>query len=163
VSVRCAPVTVSTIVVAVDVGKTSAVMSVTDSARQQLLGPVEFAMTRSGSAAVMHQVAAELPSSAQVKVGIEAAGHYHRPCWIICGRLVGKCWSSILLMSLSSAGCKARAGSRPMRSIWWRLVTDGEVLLGELAAWAGHRSRRVATRTATKNQLLGQVDRSFPG
>ena len=28
---------------------------------------------------------------------------------------------------------------------------------------AGHRQRRVATRTATKNQLLGQLDRCFPG
>ena len=33
----------------------------------------------------------------------------------------------------------------------------------ELAAWAAHRSRRVATRSATKNQLLGQLDRAFPG
>jgi hypothetical protein len=32
-----------------------------------------------------------------------------------------------------------------------------------LTAWAAHRSRRVGTRTATKNQLLGQLDRSFPG
>ena len=30
-------------------------------------------------------------------------------------------------------------------------------------AWAAHRHRRVATRTATKNQLLGQLDRCFPG
>ncbi len=29
--------------------------------------------------------------------------------------------------------------------------------------WSTHRSRRVATRTATKNQLLGQLDRCFPG
>ena len=35
--------------------------------------------------------------------------------------------------------------------------------IGELAAWAAHRHRRVATRTATKNQLLGQLDRCFPG
>ena len=34
---------------------------------------------------------------------------------------------------------------------------------GELTAWAGHRHRRVLTRTATKNQLLGQLDRCFPG
>jgi len=33
----------------------------------------------------------------------------------------------------------------------------------ELAAWSAHRTRRVETRTATKNQLLGQLDRSFPG
>jgi transposase len=44
-----------------------------------------------------------------------------------------------------------------------RLITDREVLIGELAAWASHRSRRVGTRTATKNQLLGQLDRAFPG
>jgi transposase len=37
------------------------------------------------------------------------------------------------------------------------------VLIGEVTAWAQHRSRRVATRTATKNQLLGQLDRAFPG
>ena len=43
------------------------------------------------------------------------------------------------------------------------MVTDRQVCIGELAAWAGHRSRRVATRTATKNQLLGQLDRAFPG
>jgi transposase len=33
----------------------------------------------------------------------------------------------------------------------------------ELAGWAAHRRRRVLTRTATKNQLLGQLDRCFPG
>ena len=42
-------------------------------------------------------------------------------------------------------------------------ITEREVRIGELAAWATHRSRRVATRTATKNQLLGQLDRAFPG
>ena len=42
-------------------------------------------------------------------------------------------------------------------------VTAGETVLGELAAWSAHRIRRVKTRTATKNQLLGQLDRSFPG
>ena len=33
----------------------------------------------------------------------------------------------------------------------------------ELAAWVAHRRRRVEVRTATKNQLLGQLDRAFPG
>jgi transposase len=35
--------------------------------------------------------------------------------------------------------------------------------LVELAAWVAHRRRRVQIRTATKNQLLGQLDRAFPG
>jgi transposase len=37
------------------------------------------------------------------------------------------------------------------------------VVVGQLAAWAAHRARRVLVRTATKNQLLGQLDRAFPG
>ena len=44
-----------------------------------------------------------------------------------------------------------------------RVITEREVLIGEVAAWAQHRSRRVATRTATKSQLLAQLDRAFPG
>ena len=35
--------------------------------------------------------------------------------------------------------------------------------IGEMAAWAQHGRGGSATRTATKNQLLGQLDRAFPG
>jgi hypothetical protein len=42
-------------------------------------------------------------------------------------------------------------------------VTAPVSTLGELTGWAAHRHRRVVTRTATKNQLLGQLDRCFPG
>jgi len=44
-----------------------------------------------------------------------------------------------------------------------RVITECDMLIDELAAWAHHRSRRVLTRTATKNQLLSQLDRAFPG
>ena len=53
--------------------------SVTDGARQRLLGPVEFAMTYAGLSSTVHQVMAMVKPSTQVKVGVEAAGHYHRP------------------------------------------------------------------------------------
>src|SRR4030095_6805943 len=43
-----------------------------------LLGPFEFAMTAPAVAAVLERVCAVLPGAA-VKVGVEAAGHYHRP------------------------------------------------------------------------------------
>jgi len=79
VSVHGAPVTSSTIVVAVDVGKTSAMLSATDNGRHRVLGPFEFTMTQSGLVAAVGRVSAVIPSGAQVKVGIEAAGHYHRP------------------------------------------------------------------------------------
>ena len=79
-SVQVAPATSSTIVVAVDVGKASAMFSVTDGARQRLLGPVEFAMTSMQVlSSTVHQVMAMVKPSTQVKVGVEAAGHYHRP------------------------------------------------------------------------------------
>lgn len=76
-SINGAPV-MAAMVVAVDVGKNTAVLSVTDSARQRFLGPVEFAMTAPAVAAVVERVCAVLPGGA-VKVGVEAAGHYHRP------------------------------------------------------------------------------------
>ncbi len=173
-SVHAAPVTVSTIVVAVDVGKTSAMLSATDGARKRLFGPVEFAMTRSGLAGAVHRVMAIVPPSTQVKVGVEAAGHYHRPVldyrwpagWEMLEfnpalvaeqrRVQGRRRIKTDAIDLEAITDLALAGQG-------RLITDRAVLFGELAAWAGHRSRRVATRTATKNQLLAQLDRAFPG
>lgn len=37
------------------------------------------------------------------------------------------------------------------------------MVLTELTVWSTHRTARVALRSATKNQLLGQLDRTFPG
>ncbi|GEP35054.1 hypothetical protein NSZ01_28220 [Nocardioides szechwanensis] len=42
-------------------------------------------------------------------------------------------------------------------------MTARAEVLGELGAWVTHRRRRVEARTSTKNQLLGQLDRAFPG
>lgn len=42
-------------------------------------------------------------------------------------------------------------------------VVLGDAALIELQAWVAHRRRRVGVRTATKNQLLGRLDRCFPG
>ncbi len=173
-SVHAAPVTLSTIVVAVDVGKTSAMFSATDSARKRLVGPVEFAMTRSGLAAATHQMIAVVPPSAQVKVGVEAAGHYHRP--VLDYRWpVG--WEVLEFNPAHVAEQRRVAGRRRIKTDAidleaitelalagrGQVITEREIRIGELAAWANQRSRRVAVRSATKNQLLGQLDRAFPG
>jgi transposase len=55
-----APVMAAT-VVAVDVGKNKAALSVTDAARHRLLGPVQFMMTAPALAAVVERVWAVLP------------------------------------------------------------------------------------------------------
>ena len=65
-------------VVAVDVGKNKAALSVTGADRHRLFGPAEFVMTAPALATVLDRVCAVLPAGA-VKVGVEAAGHYHRP------------------------------------------------------------------------------------
>ena len=79
-------------VVAVDVGKNTAAVLVTDSGRHRLLGPLSFSMTAQGVDSVIKQARAVLPVGV-VRVGVEAAGHYHRP-WQHqrCGR-VGRWWS----------------------------------------------------------------------
>jgi transposase len=171
---HAAPVTSSTIVVAVDVGKTSAMLSATDSARKRVFGPVEFAMTRSGLVAIVHRVNAVITPCAQVKVGIEAAGHYHRP---VRDYLWPAGWEVLEFNPAHVAEQRRIAGRRRVKTdaIDLEAITElvlagrglpvnaGAAVIGELSGWAMHRTRRVATRTATKNQLLGQLDRAFPG
>ena len=173
-SAQIAPVTSSTIVVAVDVGKTSALFSVTDAARRRLVGPWEFPMNRSGLTAAAARAMAAVPPSGWVKVGVEAAGHYHRP--VLDYRWPTE-WEVLELNPAHVAEQRRVQGRRRVKTDvidleaiaelvlagHGRPVTDRDDVIGELGAWAGHRSRRVATRTATKNQLLGQLDRAFPG
>ena len=161
-SVLNAPVTVSTIVVAVDVGKTSLMVSVTDSAHRQLMGPVEFAMTRSGLGAAAQRVLAVASSCPQIKVGVEAAGHYHRP--VVDYRWPAG-WEVLELNPAHVAEQRRVMGRRRVKTDAidleaitelmlagrGRVIGEREVLIGEMAAWAQHRSRRVVTRTATKN------------
>ena len=174
VSVHVAPVTSSTIVVAVDVGKTSALFSVSDAARHRLIGPSEFAMTGSGLTAAAARATAVVPPAGRVKVGVEAAGHYHRP---VLDHRWPDGWEVLELNPAQVAEQRRVQGRRRVKTDvidleaitelvlagYGRPVSDRDVVIGEVNAWAVHRSRRVATRSATKNQLLGQLDRAFPG
>jgi transposase len=177
VVVQAAPVTPSTIVVAVDVGKNEFAVSVTTADRSVLLKPrLGCPMTASALRAVVQDVERLLPPRAQVKVGIEAAGHYHRPLlapsswpagWELLElnpghvteqrRVLGKRTIKTDAVDLQAMTELLLAGrGLPVRS-------DNSSVLSELTAWSAHRTSRVALRTATKNQLLGQLDRTFPG
>src|SRR5262245_21409287 len=149
-------------------------LSATDGARGRVLGPVEFAMTRSGLAATVDRVSAVVPACAQVKVGIEAAGHYHRPV-LNYGWPPG--WEVLELNPAHVAEQRRVAGRRRVKTDVIDLeavtelvlagrgqaISEREGCIGELAAWATHRAQRVAVRTATKNHVLGQLGRGFPG
>lgn len=174
-SVHAAPVTSSTVSLAVDVGKSSFAWSLTNSARVRLLGPVECPMTGPSLREVVARVERVLPSEAHVKVGVEAAGHYHRPLLAPATWPAG--WEVLELNPAHVTEQRRVMGRRRVKTDAIDLeaitelllagrgiaVTAREAVLGELTAWSAHRTRRVAIRTATKNQLLGQLDRAFPG
>ena len=172
-SINGAPVMAAT-VVAVDVGKNTAVLLVTDAVRHRLFGPMEFAMTASAVAAVVERVCAVLPDAA-VKVGVEAAGHYHRP--LLGSRVWPAGWEVLELSPARVAEQRRVQGRRRVKTDAIDLEAITELVLAghgvpvtarvavvtELTGWAMQRGRRVQTRTATKNQLLAQLDRCFPG
>ncbi|MFI6722101.1 IS110 family transposase, partial [Kribbella sp. NPDC050470] len=175
-SVHAAAVTSSTVVVAVDVGKSSAVLSVTDAARHRLLGPVEFTMTRSSLSQVVDRVRGVLPGAGEsVRVGVEAAGHYHLPLietstWPAGWELLELNPAHVTEQRRVQGRRRVKTDAVDLEAITELLlagrglpVAGRDVVIGELVAWVAHRTRRVQTRTATKNQLLGQLDRSFPG
>ena len=160
-------------VVAVDVGKTTAAALITDAGRQRLLGPFSFSMTAQGVDGVITKARAVLPAGV-IRVGVEAAGHYHRP---LATPTVWPGWEVVELNPAHVTEQRWAMGRRRVKTDALDLEAMTELLLagrgvlvhpdvpalGELASWAGHRQRRVLTRTATKNQLLGQLDRCFPG
>jgi transposase len=161
-------------VVAVDVGKNKAALSVMSADRHRLFGSAEFAMSAPALASVLQRVCAVLPAG-PVKVGVEAAGHYHRP---LLGPGVWPAgWELLELSPARVAGQRRVQGRRRVKTDAIDLEAITEVVLAghgvvvtarvaavaELTGWAMQRGRRVQTRTATKNQLLAQLDRCFPG
>ncbi len=163
------------VVVAVDVGKNTVALSVTDDQRHRLLGPLDFAMTRPGLAATVSKIAGVVSSGAVVRVGIEAAGHYHQPLMVPSSWPAG--WE---LRELNPAHVTEQRRVQGRRRVKTdaidleaitelmlagrgQVVTDRALVIGELAARVAHRTRRVQARSALKNQLLGQLDRAFPG
>jgi len=176
VSVHAAAVTSSTIVVAIDVGKNEFAVSVTDTARRKLLKPkLGCPMTGPSVREVVARISRLLPWDAVVKVGIEAAGHYHLP--LLAAAVWPTGWELLELNPAHVTEQRKVLGKRTIKTDVIDLeamtelllagrglpVTATEAVLVELTAWSAHRSRRVEIRSGLKNQLLGQLDRSFPG
>jgi transposase len=68
------------VVVAVDAGKNEFAVSVTDAQRTKLMKPrLGCPMTAPSLREVLAAIGVVVPAAARVKVGIEAAGHYHQP------------------------------------------------------------------------------------
>jgi transposase len=131
-------------------------------------------MTAPALAAVLERVCAVLPA-APVKVGVEAAGHYHRP--LLGSGVWPADWEVLELSPARVAEQRRVQGRRRVKTDAIDLEAITELVLAghgipvtarvaavtELTGWAMQRGRRIQTRIATKNQLLGQLDRCFPG
>jgi transposase len=174
--VHVAPLSASTVVVAVDVGKNEFAVSVTDADRIPLMKPrVGCPMTAPSLQMVRAAIEAVVPVGSRVKVGIEAAGHYHQPLLSASAWPAG--WEVLELNPAQVSEQRKVLGKRTIKTDTVDLeamtalvlaghgwpVREAVTVLTELTAWAAHRRSRVAVRSATKTQLLGQLDRSFPG
>ena len=164
------------LVVPIDVGKEKAMALVCDHYGEVIVEPFEFPLSEPGFALLASAIArSEAARSAEiVRVGVEAAGHYHRT---LVARLrfggyevvelnpaaVKESRAQQLLARLKSdardlgamAELMVRGGGRQPA-----LRTDA---LATQAAWVGHRRRKVAARVALANQVIGELDLVFPG
>ena len=149
---------------------------VRDFTGRRLAAPFAFALDRAGVAEFVARVEAVLPVDvALVRVGVEACGHYHRS--LVASGVLPDGWQLVELNPAWVAAQRRVNGSARRKTDPIDLDAIGDLLVAgrgyevavgaeplvELASWVAHRRRRVAVRTATKNQVLSQVDRCFPG
>ena len=164
------------VAVPVDVDKHTAMAMVCDFAGRRLAAPFSFRQDRAGVAEFVGRVEQALPAGAVlVRVGVEACGHYHRP--LIASGVLPADWQRVELNPAWVRAQRRVNGSARRKTDPIDLLAIADLLIAgrgyevavgdeplvELAGWVAHRSRRVQTRTGLKNQLLGQVDRCFPG
>jgi transposase len=111
----------------------------------------------------------------RVEVGVEAAGHYHRP--LTASGLLPRDWKLIEFNPAHVTEQRRVLGKRGVKTDQVDLVAMYDLLVAgrgqlagrrdgallELQAWTALRFRRVTAVIAPNNQLLGQMDRAFPG
>jgi transposase len=164
------------VAVPIDVGKHSAMAMVSDFAGRRLCAPFEFAQDRSGLTELIARVEHVLPAETMlVRVGVEACGHYHRP--VVASGVLPKEWQLVELNPAWVTAQRKVNGSARRKTDPIDLIAIADLLLAgrgypvpagdeplvALTAWVAHRRRRVQVRSGLKNQLLGQLDRCFPG
>jgi transposase len=96
--------------VPVDVGKRSAVALVCDFTGELLVGRFQFALTQPGVAELVRRVQAvsDRRPVGLVRIGIEAAGHDHRPLTAV----------GVLLGDWLGGGAQPGPGDRPAAGQW---------------------------------------------
>ncbi len=163
------------IAVPIDVGKHAAVAKVIDFTGAELAKPFEFALDRSGVELLVRRTRSAMPETvSMVRVGLEAAGHYHLP---LAGGVLPGSWELRVLNPGHVAMQRKVNGSRGVKTDKIDLTAIADLLLAgkgtiappfadpvmTLTGWVAHRRRRSLVRRRTIQQLTTHVDRCFPG
>ena len=129
------------IAVPVDVGKSSAMVMACDFTGRVLLPAVEFPLTREGVAQMLARVQEAVPGGARlVRVGVEAAGHYHLP--MIAAGVWPDGWQVVELNPAHVSAQRRVNGQRGVKTGRVDLVAIADLLLaGRARRWwpAGSR------------------------
>lgn len=164
------------LLVPVDVGKSEAMAMVTDLRGEVVTSPFKFALTASGAKTLSDRTvsASASRSAALCRVGVETAGHYHRP---LVEHLVA---GHVEVVELNPAAVKAARGQqlrarqktdeRDLAAIADLLIRGAgrppqqrSAAVLEQAAWVGHRRRKVDMGRRLRQQIHAQLDLVFPG
>jgi transposase len=164
------------LVVPVDVGKWSAMALVADHYGQMIIEPFSFSLSEPGVQALLVAVArADAERQAHIcRVGIEAAGHYHRT---LMSRLAGEGLEVVQLNPAAVKEARAQQLMRTLKSDQRDLGAMAELMvrgggrpaqarsdpLAAQLAWVVHRRRKLAAHQALANQIQSQLDLVFPG
>jgi len=163
------------VAVPIDVGKHTAIAKVIDFTGAELASPFEFGLDRAGVKALIGRVRQAVPPSvAVVRVGLEAAGHYHLP---LAGGVLPAEWELRVLNPGHVSMQRKVNGQRGVKTDRVDLAAMADLLLAghgvlapafadpvmTLTGWAAHRRRRSLLRRRTIQQLTTHVDRCFPG
>jgi transposase len=165
------------VLVPVDVGKHEAMALVADATGERLVPPFTFTLDRPGLARFVEKIDRVVVGrgEVQVEVGVEAAGHYHRP--VTASSMLSADWTLVELNPAHVTEQRRVLGKRGIKTdqadlaAMFDLLVAGRGLvvagrsdaLAQLQAWTAMRHRRITAVIAVKNQLLGQMDRAFPG
>jgi transposase len=164
------------LVVPVDVGKRTAVALVADHCGQIVGEPFEFDLTASGAqrfVAIVDMVRRRVGADS-VRVGIEAAGHYHRA---LAETLRGKGFDVVELNPYQVKIARVQLGAARVKTDVRDCMAMVELLargqgwplhrqdgaMAEQAAWVAHRRRKAAAAQALGSQVHALADLAFPG
>lgn len=163
------------VAVPIDVGKHTAMAKVVDFTGAELVRPFEFGLDRRGVDGLIGEVRRAVPASVSlVRVGLEAAGHYHLP---LAGGVLPAEWELRVLNPGHVSMQRKVNGQRGVKTDRIDLVAITDLLLAgrgviappfadpimTLSGWVAHRRRRSLLRRRTIQQLTTHVDRCFPG